>query len=197
MDQPDGSKAPGPEAVYRQAEDLYKQKRYGEIAALCHEAESAGRYDASVAAAHSVALVKLGRTAEAIDLLHFMLNYFPEDARLHFNLGTAYSLGGRNREARFEFDIAKQLDPRVVGRKVDRLKIVRIVVPAVSFVVFFFSFVFWPHTRWLLAGLICVLISLTVFIMVKTAKVMSRRRWLMNAGMLLLWAILLLLVLLA
>jgi tetratricopeptide (TPR) repeat protein len=200
METKDGSSAAAPSAapqqIYETARDLYKQKRYEEIVSLCSQAEAAGNYSADVAAIHSVALMKLGRAEETIEFLHRMLYYFPYDARLHFNLGTAYQTTFRGGEARHEYQLARQLDPENVGRKVDRRTNLRIVIVVTSFALFFAAIAFWPHTKWLLVGLIGLMIALNVFVIVNAARTRSVQRLLLNAGMFVLWIILLLVVIL-
>ena len=186
-----------PASVYQAATAFYQQKRYAEIVDLCERAEAGGTYDGGVAAVHSVALMKLHRTDETVDFLHHMLQYFPNDARLHFNLGVAYQTLYKRREANAEFEIARRLDPQVVGQKVGRLTIIRFAVPVVAFAAFFTCLLFWPHTKWVLVGLISVLIALTAVVLVMAVRAGARNRILINAGMLALWLVLLGLVLFA
>ena len=186
---------PGAQQIYETASQLHKQKRYEEIVSLCEQAESVGNYSADVAAVHSVALMKLMRADETIAFLQRMLYYFPYDARLHFNLGTAYQATFHRQEASNEFRIAKRLDPARVGRKVDRLVGLRIGIAAVSFAVFFAAFFFWPHTRWLIVGMIALLMALTVVAMVNAIKLRSTNRMLIDAGVFVLWIVLMIVVL--
>jgi 4-hydroxybenzoate polyprenyltransferase len=83
-----------------------------------------------------------------------------------------------------------------VGRKVDRRTNLRIVIVVTSFALFFAAIAFWPHTKWLLVGLIGLMIALNVFVIVSAARARSVQRLLLNAGMFVLWIILLLLVIL-
>ena len=189
--------APDAASVHRAATQFYHEKRYAEIVDICEKAEAQGTYNADVAAVHSVALMKLHRTADATDFLQRMLYYFPSDARLHFNLGAAYQAAYKRSEARAEFQIARRLDPAYVGQKVNKLTMLRVTVAAVAFVVFFVAFVFWPHTRWLAIGLIGALILLTVFVLVMSIRARATNRILINAGILVLWLLLLGLVIVA
>jgi tetratricopeptide (TPR) repeat protein len=183
--------------VHRAATALYHEKRFDEIVDLCRNAEAQGIYSADVAAVHSVALMKLHRTAETIDLLHQMLYYFPNDARLHFNLGAAYQASYKGSQARAEFQIARRLDPAYVGQKVNKFTMIRVTVAVVAFVAFFISFVFWPHTRWLAVGLIGALILVSAFVLVMAIRARATNRILINLGILAVWLLLLGLVIAA
>lgn len=185
-----------PQQIYEMTGQLLKQKRFGEIVSLCEQAESVGNYSADVAAVHSVGLMKLGKANEAIEFLHRMLYYFPYDARLHFNLGTAYQSTFRGAEARHEYQLAKQLDPDTVGRKVDKRTNLRIAIVIASFALFFAAIIFLPHTKWLLVGLDGAVIAINAFVLVAAARAKSTERMLINAGMLILWTIVLVVLLL-
>ena len=178
-------------AVHRAATALYHEKRYDEIVELCEKAEAAGTYNADVAAVHSVALMKLHRTPETIDLLRQMLVYYPDGARLHFNLGAAYQASYRRSEARTEFQVARRLDPTYVGQKINVLLMLRITIPVVLFVVFFVAIVFWPHTRWLLVGVMGALAGLSLFVLVMSIRARATKRILISAGIMAFWLILL------
>lgn len=184
-------------SVHRTATALYHEKRFAEIVDLCEKAEAQGIYSADVAAVHSVALMKLHRTADTIDLLHQMLYYFPNDARLHFNLGAAYQASYKGSQARAEFQIARRLDPAYVGQKVNKFTMMRVTAAVVAFVVFFISFAFWPHTRWLAVGLIGALILLSLFVLVMAIRARATNRILINLGILAVWLLLLGLVIVA
>lgn len=186
---PEGS----PAAVYAQAKALFEQKRFAEIVTLCEEAESRGAYNADVAAAHSVALIRLKRNDDAIGLLQHMLYYFPNDARLHFNLGSAYNAAMRRSEARTEYDIAKGLAPEIVRKGMRKMQWVRWSVFGASFVVFLLAFVFWPHTRWLVVGLAGALIILNVYIIIRFARLKQMERVYIYIGMLALWVLIMVL----
>jgi tetratricopeptide (TPR) repeat protein len=177
---------PDAASVHRAATELYHQRRFAEIVDICERAEAQGMYNADVAAVHSVALMKLHRTADV-----------PSDARLHFNLGAAYQAAYKRGEAREEFQIARRLDPAYVGQKVNKLTMLRVSVAAVAFVLFFVAFVFWPHTRWLAIGLIGALILLTLFVLVMSIRARNTNRILINGGILVIWLLLLGLVIVA
>ena len=184
-------------SVHQAATGLYHDKRYAEIVDLCEKSEAQGIYNADVVAVHSVALMKLHRAADTVDLLHRMLYYFPSDARLHFNLGAAYQASYQRSAARAEFQIARRLDPAYVGQKVNKLTMLRVTVAVVAFVAFFISFVFWPHTRWLVVGLIGALIVLSLFVLVMAIRARATNRILINLGILAVWLLLLGLVIVA
>jgi tetratricopeptide (TPR) repeat protein len=192
-----GPVPPDAAAVYEMVKGLYQQGRFDEIVSLCERAEAVGRYNADVAASHSVALVKLKRFDDAIAFLQMALGYFPQDARLHFNLGTALTTVGRRQEGSAEYAIAKRLDPEAVGKKVDKFNNRKVVALVASSVVFFTLLLFWPHTKWAVVGLLVVLIGLSVFVLIKTAGYATRNRVLMNVGVLALWVIFLVIALLA
>jgi tetratricopeptide (TPR) repeat protein len=184
-------------SVHQAATGLYHDKRYAEIVDLCEKSEAQGIYNADVVAVHSVALMKLHRTADTVDLLHRMLYYFPSDARLHFNLGAAYQASYQRSAARAEFQIARRLDPAYVGQKVNKLTMLRVTVAVVAFVAFFISFAFWPHTRWLVVGLIGALIVLSLFVLVMAIRARATNRILINLGILAVWLLLLGLIIFA
>jgi len=188
---------PDAASVYQAAGALYHEKRYAEIVDICEKAEAQGIYNADVAAVHSVALMKLRRTADATELLHRMLYYFPSDARLHFNLGAAYQAAFKRSDARAEFQIARRLDPAYVGQKVNKVTMLRVTVGFVAFVVFFVAFVFWPHTRWVAVGLIAALIVLSAVVLVMSIRARATNRILINSGVLAFWLLLMGLVLVA
>jgi tetratricopeptide (TPR) repeat protein len=165
-----------PGTTYAAAKELFGQKRFAEVVALCERAESSGRYDANVVAVHSASLLKLSRTSDVIALLESMLYYFPNDARLHMNLGTAYTAVFRSSEGKYEYEVAKKLDPVIVGQKVTRLLILRISIATSAFLAFFLSMVFWPHTRWLLVALIGLMIALSWFVLYGAVKRKGKER---------------------
>jgi len=182
--------------VSLQARELYGKRRYEEIIALCEAAEARGAYNPDVAAVHAVALIKLRKIPEAVRFLCQMLGYFPNDARLHFNLGTALDMSWKRREARGEYEIARRLDPALIKPKLNRLYAIRIGTGVVSFLVFFLSFIFWPHTRWLLVGLVAVLIPVTGYGLYRAVQSkVEGARVSLYALSLLFWIVLLLLVL--
>lgn len=161
--------------TYARLNELFAEKKYAEMVVMCEQAERAGRYDANIVAAHSASLLKLNRPVEVVSLLESMLYYFPNDARLHMNLGTAYGATFRRAEYKREYEIARQLDPAMVGQKVTRLAIIRIVLGAVSFAAFFAALIFWPHTRWLLVGLTGVMICVSVFILIAALRAQVKK----------------------
>jgi tetratricopeptide (TPR) repeat protein len=188
--------AAGPDAVYETAKGLFHQKKYEEAAAVCATAEREGRYDSSVVAVHSASLLKLRRAQDAMTLLESMLYYFPDDARLHLNLGSAYTATFRRQDARREYELAKRLDPEVVGRKVRRMMVMRVGVGAVSFAAFFVCFIFWPDTRWVLVGLIGLMMALVVWGMVVSAKAGAKERIRLYLVMMAGWTMILVVVIL-
>ena len=201
MEKPEGPSAteslPGEiDETYARAKALFAEKKFDEVITLCEAAEAAGKYNADIAAVHSATLLKLRKTEEAVDYLSWMLYYFPNDARLHLNLGTAHSMNFKRTEANSEYAIARQLDPALAGDKLKRVTYVRIGTIVVAFLVFFVSFLFWPHTRWLVVVLIGGMMTLNVFILYRLYKAHARDRMLIYGGMLVLWAMLLILVLL-
>ncbi len=183
-----------PESVHMAARDLVKARRHREAVALCERAEAAGVYNAGVAAAHSAALLKMRRTEDAIALLHGMLYYFPNEARLHLNLGTAYSAVYRRREAGYEYDLAKRLDP-AVGREVTRLMILRLSLFLIAFATFFATVALWPRTRWLLVGLDVVMLAMSVYLLIGAIRSSGFKRILAPVGMIVFWVVVLILAL--
>jgi tetratricopeptide (TPR) repeat protein len=186
----------GPGAVYETAKGLFHQKRYEEAATICATAEKEGRYDANVVAVHSASLLKLRRATDVITLLQGMLYYFPNDARLHLNLGSAYVATFRRKEASQEYDIARKLDPEVVGRKVRKIMIVRVAVGIVSFAAFFICFLFWPHTRWVIVGLVVAMMALVVWGMITASRAGAKDRIKLYVVMLAGWIMILVVVVL-
>jgi Flp pilus assembly protein TadD len=82
----------------------------GALAAL-EQAEQLGAEPADVAAGLSVALVELGALSEAEAVLQQALAQFPNDARLHNNMGVVARERGDLRAAREHFSRAATLAP--------------------------------------------------------------------------------------
>lgn len=179
------------EALYARAREMFGRKEYAQIVAMCEEAERVGKYDANIVAVHSASLLKLNRPNDVVALLEGMLYYFPNDARLHMNLGTAYAATFRRRESKDEYDLARRLDPLIVGQKVTRMSILRITLGAVSFAAFFAAIIFWPHTRWLLVGLVGAMICVSGFVVFGAIRGQTRQRLLAPILMLVFWVVLL------
>ncbi|HEY5526531.1 MAG TPA: hypothetical protein VIK02_03020 [Candidatus Anoxymicrobiaceae bacterium] len=180
-----------PRDVYEAAKALFAQKGYAEAVGFCEKAESAGVYSADVAAVHSASLMKLRRFDDAIMFLHGMLYYFPNDARLHLNLGTAYSATYHQKEASYEYSLARRLDPEVVGKKVNGLILLRVGATVLAFSVFFVSILFLPHTRWLVIGLLAFFLALNVLVLYKAVRAKAKDRILLFSIMLMGWIMLL------
>lgn len=185
-----------PSELYLRTKALFQEQRYEEIVALCEAAEARGDYDADIAAVHSVTLLKLKRMNEAIAFLEIMLYYFPTDARLHTNLGAAYGIVGRRSEMNAEYAMVRSLDPEGLGGKLKRQQVIRYSIFAISLVVFLLSFMFWPHTRWVIVGLCCALIGLNLYLIVYLLRIKETRRVLPFCGILALWILILVLALL-
>lgn len=179
--------------MYQHAVGLFEEKKYRDVVSLCDEAERSGKYDANIVAVHSASLLKLNRPVEVVSLLESMLYYFPNDARLHMNLGTAYAASFRRQESKYEYELARKLDPAMVGQKVTRMTIIRILVATVAFVVFFVAIIFWPHTRWLLVGLNAAMVVVSAIVLVGAVKGRVRQRLLAPSLMLGFWILLLIL----
>ncbi|MHB8894653.1 MAG: hypothetical protein ACYC99_05670 [Candidatus Geothermincolia bacterium] len=182
-----------PEAAYAAMKELFQKKRHAEIVALCERLESTGKYDANTVAVHSASLLRLNRSKDAIALLEGMLYYFPNDARLHMNLGTAYNATLRRREAKYEYDLARKLDPVVVGQKVTRIMILRIVIASVAFALFFVALIFWPHTRWMLVALSGLMLAVSLLVIYTAMKSKVKARMVTSILMIAFWIALLLL----
>jgi len=74
-----------------------------------------GPHSAGVEGDYAVALALRGRTSEAAEILQHAVSADPDNARLHFNLGTFLSQQGRFAEAVPEFREALRLDPTIPG----------------------------------------------------------------------------------
>jgi tetratricopeptide (TPR) repeat protein len=184
------------EEVYAIARALYDQRRHNEVVVLCEQAEAAGTFSGEVFAVHSASLLRLRRAGEAIELLEPRLQDYPDNAKMHFNLGSAYNTTFQRSKAREEYAVARRLDPELIGKNLRRSTLIRVAFTASCAVLVTIALVFWPHTRWLLEAFFAVLIALTLLTVIMSFKA-SPRRALPLAGILLAWIAFLLLTILA
>jgi tetratricopeptide (TPR) repeat protein len=184
------------EEVYAMAIALYDQKRFQEAVVLCEQAEAEGKQNAQIFAVHSASLIRTRRPQDAIDLLQPRMQDYPDEAKLHFNLGSAYNGTFNRSEAKKEIAIARSLDPYVIGKSVRKATAIRVGVTAGFACILVVGALFWPHTRWLLEVFFAVLIALTGLTVVMSFKA-SPRRSIPLAAILLVWVLMLLLVIFA
>jgi tetratricopeptide (TPR) repeat protein len=88
------------------------------VAELGAPADSPGA-SASNRIRHALALRRAGKTGEAIECLQNAIRQVPQDAELHFQLGTVLAGDGQTDEAELRFTQALNLNPRLVEARVN------------------------------------------------------------------------------